>query len=65
MYLKTEKRNYQICYYLIDDVISREFKAYDNIKENYPKYVISMDKFAMSQNGIIHMSIIDWLLKTE
>lgn len=61
-----KKEYYQVCYYLLDDdVINREFKAYDNIKDNYPKYVISMDKFDMSQNGIIHMNIIDWLLKTE
>ena len=26
------------------------------------KYVLSMDKFDLSQNGIIHKNIIDWLL---
>ena len=57
------KEYYQICYYLADDtIINREFGAYDNINDNYPKYVISMDKFDMSQNGIIHKNIIDWLL---
>ncbi len=60
------KEYYQVCYYLADEfIINREFKVYDNIKDNYPKYVISMDKFDMSTNGIIHMNIIDWLLKTE
>ena len=58
------KEYYQVCYYLYDDkVINREFNVFENIKDNYPKYVISMDKFDMSQNGIIHMNIIDWLLK--
>ena len=58
------KEYYQVCYYLSDDKITdREFNVYNNIKDNYPKYVISMDKFDMSQNGIIHMNIIDWLLK--
>lgn len=57
------KEYYQVCYYLLDDnVIAREFGAYEDIKDNYPKYVISMDKFDLSQNGIIHMNIIDWLL---
>ena len=57
------KEYYQVCYYLADEnVINREFNVYDNIKDNYPKYVISMDKFDMSQNGIIHKNIIDWLL---
>ena len=45
-----------------DNVINREFNAYNNIADNYPKYVISMDKFDMSQNGIIHKNIIDWLI---
>ena len=58
------KEYYQVCYYLTDEkIINREFGVYDDIKDNYPKYVISMDKFDMSQNGIIHMNIIDWLLK--
>ncbi len=58
-----KKEYYQVCYYLADDsVIKREFGAFDNIGDNYPKYVISMDKFDMSQNGIIHRNIIDWLL---
>ena len=59
-----KKEYYQVCYYLTDDsVIKREFGAFNNINDNYPKYVISMDKFDMSQNGIIHMNIIEWLLK--
>ena len=58
------KEYYQVCYYLADDtVINREFNVYNNIKDNYSKYVISMDKFDMSQNGIIHKNIIDFLLE--
>lgn len=38
------------------------FGVYNNIQDNYPKYVITMDKFDFSQNGIIHKNIIDWLL---
>lgn len=59
-----EKVYFQVTYYLTDDdVIEREFGAYDNVNDNYPKYVISMDKFNFSQNGIIHKNIIDWLLE--
>lgn len=54
---------YQSCYYLLDeDVIEREFSVFKNINDNYPKYVISMDKIDLSQDGIIHKNIIDWLL---
>lgn len=57
-----EKIYIQVAYLLADDnVINREFGAYDGINDNYPKYVISMDKFDFSQNGIIHKNIIDWL----
>ena len=58
------KEYYQVCYILSDEnVINREFNAYNNIDDNYPKYVISMDKIDLSRNGIIHKNIIDWLLK--
>lgn len=54
---------YQVTYTLLtDEVIEREFGAYKNIADNYPKYVISTDTFDMSQNGIIHKNVIDWLL---
>ncbi len=57
------KEYYQVCYYLSDEtVVQREFGAYKKIEDNYPKYVISMDKFDFSQNGIIHKNLIDWLL---
>lgn len=60
----TEKIYIQVAYVLADDkVIEREFGAYKNVKDNYPKYVISTDTIDMSQNGIIHKNIIDWLLE--
>ena len=64
---KFEKKIYvQVAHLLVDeDVINREFGAFDNIKDNYPKYVISMDTLSYSQNGIIHKNIIDFLLSDE
>lgn len=54
---------YQVCYILSDQyVINREFGAFNNINDNFPKYVISKDTVDMSSNGIIHKNIIDWLL---
>ena len=59
-----EKIYIQVAYILSDEsVITREFGAYKRIEDNYPKYVLSMDKFDLSQNGIIHKNIIDWLLE--
>ena len=59
-----EKIYVQVTYYLNDDkVVKREFGAYNQIEDNYPKYILSMDKFDLSQDGIIHKNIIDWLLE--
>lgn len=60
-----KKEYYQVCFLLGDNenVINREFGAYKGIDDNYPKYVISTDNFDMSQDGIIHKNIIDWLLE--
>ncbi len=58
-----EKKYFQVAYLLNDaKVVEREFGAYKTINDNYPKYVLSMDKTDFSQNGIIHKNIIDWLL---
>ena len=59
-----EKIYIQVAYILADDdVIEREFGAFKEIQDNYPKYVLTMDKLDFSQNGIIHKNIIDWLLE--
>lgn len=61
-----EKIYIQLTYLLDDENVSeREFGAYKQIEDNYPKYVLSMDKFDFSQNGIIHKNIIDWLLEEK
>lgn len=59
-----EKIYIQVAYILADDaVVEREFGAYKSIADNYPKYVLTMDKFDFSQDGIIHKNVIDWLLE--
>ena len=64
---KSNKRKYfQVTYLLSDkNVIEREFGAFKKIQDNYPKYVISLDKTDFSQNGVIHKNIIDWLLEED
>lgn len=60
------KKYYQVSYLLVnDDVIEREFGAFKVIDDNYPKYVLSLDKTNFSQKGIIHKNIIDWLLEND
>ncbi len=56
----------QVTYYLENDsVIEREFGAFLSIKDNYPKYVISLDKQDFSRKGIKHLNIIDFLMSNE
>ena len=46
---------------LDENIRKREFKSLEKISDSYPKYVISMDSFDFSANGIIHLNIIDFL----
>ncbi|MEG0378444.1 MAG: ATP-binding protein [Eubacterium sp.] len=39
----------------------REFGAYDTIKDNFPKYVVTMDTLDFSKKGIQHFNIIPFL----
>lgn len=45
-----------------EDTKKREFGAYDVINDNYPKYVITLDKLTYEYNGIKHVNLIDFLL---
>jgi len=52
----------QVSYILAsENTIKREFEPLMKIKNNYPKYVISMDEFDMSREGIRHINMIDFL----
>lgn len=63
--LKGDQREYyQVAYYLTDQsVIDRKFGAFRSISDNYPKYVISMDKADFSRDGIIHKNVIKFLVE--
>ena len=53
----------QVAYKLDGEkVIEREFGAYKNINDNFPKYVVSLDEEDFSRDGIKHVNMIDWLL---
>lgn len=64
VYTKGNEKIYvQVAYLLASsETIEREFTSLEKIDDNYPKYVISMDEFDMSRNGIIHINIIDFLM---
>ena len=56
----------QVTYLLAaEETIQREFGVYSAITDNYPKYVLSLDEFDMSRDGIIHKNIRDFLLDSS
>ena len=58
-----EKLYVQVAYEITEHNREREFGNFAAIRDNYPKMVISRDKIPLSQNGIIHRNIIDFLLE--
>ena len=56
----------QVSYLLAsEETIRREFEVYEKIRDNFPKYVLSLDEFDFSRNGIKHCNIRDFLLAEE
>lgn len=61
-----EKMYVQVAYLLAsDDTIQREFGVLEDVRDNYPKYVVTLDEFDMGRNGIRHRNIRDFLLAEE
>ena len=56
----------QVTYLLAaEETIKREFGAYGSITDASPKYVMSLDKIDLSHDGIVHLNIIDFLLRRK
>ena len=54
----------QVAYLIADrETQEREFGNLLKINDNFPKFVFSMDEVDMSQKGIVHLNIKDFLLK--
>ncbi|MCD8014696.1 MAG: ATP-binding protein [Lachnospiraceae bacterium] len=53
----------QVSYLLASqETIKREFSAFAPITDASPKYVLSLDRIDLSQNGIGHVNLVDFLL---
>jgi len=63
---QTQKLYIQVAYLLAsEETIRREFGAYDTIRDNFPKYVVSYDDIDMSRDGLKHMNIREFLLSEQ
>lgn len=61
-----EKLYVQVAYLLSSPkTIEREFCVYESVRDNFPKYVVTLDELDMSSNGIKHRNIRDFLLEAE
>ncbi len=57
----------QVAYLLVDDKVKkREFGNLLLVKDNYPKYVVSLDPVTISSyKGITHLSLHQFLMKNN
>jgi uncharacterized protein len=59
-----EREYYQVAYTVNDEkTFNREISAFNTIKDNYPKYLLTLDFDNTSINGIQKINVIDWLLQ--
>ncbi len=53
---------YQVAYLIpTEETREREFGVYREVRDNHPKYVLSMDPVNFSQDGVIHRNLLDFL----
>ena len=60
----TKTEYYQVSTSVLDELtLSRELASLKQIKDNYPKYLITLDEFTGEHNGIQQINLINWLSK--
>ena len=54
---------YQVAQSLLDEkTAQREFSAFEGIKDNYPKFILTRDYADSNQNGIKRINVLKWLM---
>ena len=49
----------------VDKTQEREYRSLEKIKDNYPKYILSMDRLLQNRSGIIHENLIKFMKNNE
>jgi len=58
-----EREYYQVAYTVNDGkTFEREVSSFRNIRDNYPKYLLTLDYDSVIIEGIQKKNVIDWLL---
>lgn len=57
----------QIAYTILNskDTEDREYRSLENIKDNYPKYVLTTDFLLQKRNGIIHYNLMNFIKENK
>jgi len=59
---ETKPEYYQVSASVLDQAtLERELTPLKQIRDNYPKFLITLDDFTGDYNGISHINLIDWL----
>jgi len=43
----------------------REYRPFREIRDSYPRYIVSLDKYRDQQEGVHHINVIDLFLGNE
>jgi len=61
---KGEVEYYQVAWEISNnETKEREFIPLKNVRDNYPKFLLTTDSFPQSREGIIHRNVFEWLLE--
>ncbi len=61
-----EREYYQVAFTVNDEkTFNREISAFKTIKDNYPKYLLTLDFDNASIDGIQKLNVVDWLLRED
>lgn len=55
---------YQVALTTLDkNILDREFKPLEKIRDNYPKFLLTLDPGVGESGGIRRINVLDWLLQ--
>ncbi len=61
-----KKEYYQVAFTVNDEkTLKREISSFNNIKDNYPMFLLTLDFDNTNTNGIQKLNVVDWLLNED
>ncbi len=64
--INDEYRYIQVAMTIMDEKTeNREYAPFEKIRDNYPKYLLTMDALTQKRDGVIHKNIVDFISNDE